>query len=270
MEHSDKYNVQSTVVLKDAKMWIESKSPMAETELVLSHFQSKLLNNTRKVALYRHPKAKSNAPLLIFFDGDAYTSKVPSPYIIEQLVNRGLMPAVNAAFIYNPSRSARGKELPANPLFAKAMAEEFHPWLLQQGLRPEAKNMTLIGSSYGGLASLYIAFSYPELFGKVLSQSGSFWWSPRQGSKAETEPQWLTRHIAERPRQDIQIYLNAGVFETGYFTIDILESNRHLRDVLTAKNYSFDYSEFSGGHDYFAWRNELSKGLITLFKQTPE
>jgi enterochelin esterase-like enzyme len=36
-----------------------------------------------------------------------------------------------------------------------------------------------MGSSYGGLAAAYIAFTYPGIFGKVFSQTGWFRWRPK-------------------------------------------------------------------------------------------
>lgn len=202
--------------------------------------------------------------MAIFFDGEAYLTKVPSVYIIEQLVTLGKIPPINAVFIDNASRSSRGTELPPNKAFATFMAKELMPWLNTMGIKPAPIDTILTGSSYGGLASTYVAFTYPNTFKKVLSQSGSFWWSPRRGSTEDKEPQWLTREIARADKADIHLYFNAGLFETGYFTIDILESNRHLRDVLTAKGYVYTYHEFSGGHDYYAWRYELARGLIKL------
>lgn len=45
------------------------------------------------------------------------------------------------------------------------------------------------GGSYGGLAATFAAFQHPELFGNVLSMSGSYWWTPPD----ESEHEWLTR-----------------------------------------------------------------------------
>jgi enterochelin esterase family protein len=45
----------------------------------------------------------------------------------------------------------------------------------------------------------------------------------------------------------------------------ILRSNRHLRDVLTAKGYEVHYSEVAGGHEPLAWRGGIAPGLIQLF-----
>jgi len=45
---------------------------------------------------------------------------------------------------------------------------------------------------------------------------------------------------------------------------DILETTRHLRDVLLAKGYEVHYQQFVGGHDGLGWRGTLADGIIAL------
>jgi len=116
-----------------------------------------------------------------------------------------------------------------------------------------------------------VALQYPGHFGNVLSQSGSFWWAPdaAPGQAGAAEPEWLARRYAEAPRQPIRFWLEAGRFETGRGQAGILESNRHLRDVLRARGYDVRHREFSGGHDWYHWRGTLADGLLALFAATP-
>lgn len=74
------------------------------------------------------------------------------------------------------------------------MATELYPFIIKKlNKKVKKNNVILTGSSYGGLASMYVAFKYPNIFGNVLSQSGSFWWN----KKEDNETQWLTRQIVK-------------------------------------------------------------------------
>lgn len=263
---TDQFSRYSTLTLPSSMTspWLaDNKVPTGQ--LVHTTFFSPTLNNTRNVTLYRPAGFDDSVqadsyPLAIFFDGEAYQHKVPTPQILDNLIAAKKIPPTLAIFIDNPSREARSAELPCNPVFAKALATEILPWVSQQTHQQFRPETTLLsGSSYGGLASACTAFSYPEKFGLVLSQSGSFWWSPK-----EENSEWLARHIASTPTKTIRFYLNAGRFETGRGSVDILESNRHLHNILQAKGYPTQYEEYSSGHDYYQWRNNQATGLINL------
>ena len=45
----------------------------------------------------------------------------------------------------------------------------------------------------------------------------------------------------------------------------LLEDNRNMRALLQERDYAVTYREFSGGHNYTAWRNDLWHGLEALF-----
>ncbi|MNV95642.1 Enterochelin esterase [compost metagenome] len=106
---------------------------------------------------------------------------------------------------------------------------------------------------------------YPKLFGNVLSLSGSFWWSP-EGTPAD-KAEHVAQAIATRENLGLRFFLAPGLFETrGMRDVGgILETNRHLRDVLVAKGYDVMLREYAGGHDYFVWRGAISDGLVALF-----
>lgn len=225
--------------------------------------KSKILNNTREISIYTPYNYDPNKEhdLLFVFDSKAYQSKVPTPIILDNLINEKKIKPTIAVFISNISRKSRSEELPPNKNFADFLAKELLPFVKTKvKINHKKENTILTGSSYGGLASAYVAFIYPEIFGKVLSQSGSFWWNFREEGKS----QWLTKQFEKAENKEIVFYLNAGVYETGQFKIDILESNRYLYKVLKKKNYEVKYEEFQTSHDYFAWRAFLAYGLIYL------
>ena len=47
-----------------------------------------------------------------------------------------------------------------------------------------ADRTVVAGQSFGGLSALYAGLHWPERFGCVLSQSGSYWW-PHRGRQQE-------------------------------------------------------------------------------------
>lgn len=227
--------------------------------------ESKILKNKRDIIVYFPPnfdnKKKHN--LLFVFDGNEYLQKVNLPLILDNLHFSKKITQTIAVFIDNPTYNSRSIELPPNKKFADFMAKELFPFVKEKfKLKHKASSTILTGSSYGGLASAYVAFEYPEIFAKVLSQSGSFWWD-RKPNKS----QWLTKKYKEASKKNIEFYLNAGIYETGYMPIDILQSNINFEKVLKEKGYKVFLDKVIGGHDYFSWKHNISKGLIYLLRK---
>ncbi|MFP6583238.1 MAG: alpha/beta hydrolase-fold protein [Candidatus Hydrogenedentota bacterium] len=128
-----------------------------------------------------------------------------------------------------------------------------------------AKNL-VAGASFGGLASSFMAFRHPELFGNVISQSGSYWWSPDTNTTFlahEVEGEWLTRQYAQVDPKPIRFFIEIGLNENGAPSMVIV--NRHFRDVLIAKgNEIVKYDEFNGGHSQLNWRGSIADALIAM------
>lgn len=263
---------RSVMELPDAppQPWLNKRAHVAPGSVERESLKSEILGNTRDVYVYR-PAAWKNIDqqpgLLVLFDAHAYTRQVPTPTILDNLIADGLIPPTAALIIANPSDETRPVELPPNADFARFMAQELMPWAKQQGLATDARHTVVAGSSYGGLASAWLGLKHPELFGNVLSLSGSYWWSP-----PNTEDQWLARQYAASPRLPLRFYLQAGLFEdkSGSPGAGILDSNRHLRNVLQAKGYPVEHVEYASGHDYLQWRGSLACGLINLIGKSPE
>jgi enterochelin esterase family protein len=232
-------------------------------------FESAALGNGRDVFLYRSPGYDPKDPrtiLLVLFDADHYLTKAPTPRILDNMVADGVLPPLAAVLVANPDAEARSRELPGNPAFAAMMARDLVPWAARDlGLTLDPARTVLAGSSYGGLASATIALAYPEVFGNVLSMSGSFWWHPP--GTPEDRSVFVADRVIGMETKPVRFFMSAGLFEgarPGALGA-ILETNRHVRDVLRAKGYTVRYREYAAGHDYLAWRGILSDGLLALF-----
>lgn len=267
---TDKYAQLSTISLQQAptRSWIEPKHERDKGTLSTFAFTSDTLANTREVTVYSPPvnaQNKDKTVVLYLFDARTYIELVDVPAVLDNLIAEAKIPPVIAVFIGNPDDAARARELPANKLFASVLANELVPQINQTLEIVVPKERTVIGgSSYGGLAATTIALRHPDIFGNVISMSGSFWWYPQE--MGVNNQHYVASEVINMPRQPVRFFLSAGVFETSREVGDgILETNRHLRDVLSAKGYETFHREYSSGHDYFAWRGILADGLQTLF-----
>jgi enterochelin esterase-like enzyme len=268
-------NGASILEMPDAppQPWIQRQADIPAGTLDSSRFESALLKNTRTITVYTPPGySKSATPygLLLVFDGDTYIQVVPTPVILDNLIAAKRIPPLVAVMIGNV---ARATELPCNPRFADFLATELIPWLRRNyNVTTDPRSVTIGGSSYGGLAATYAAYRHPETFGNVLSQSGSYWWTPPTDSTKpgsfdlDRDPSYVANLFVESPKLPVRFYLDAGSMELDMSGRgrSILVPNRHLRDVLRAKGYEVFFQEFIGGHDYLSWRETLADGLILL------
>ena len=105
---------------------------------------------------------------------------------------------------------------------------------------------------------------HADTFGLLLVQSGSFWWEPTGVPYAE--PNWVAQEFLRRPTLPLRFFLEAGLFEVDLAGRggNIIETTRHLRDVLVAKGYAVHYQEFAGDHESVNWRGTLADGLVAL------
>ncbi len=270
----DPYNQVSLVELPDAPPQPgidETAAPAGR--VIAERFASRILGNLRDVTVYLPPKVEpkdAGTHLLVLFDGPDYLGRrAPVPAMLDRLTGDGRLPPVMAVFIANPGAAARARELPANPAFAAMLADELLPWLTATtGIRPRPDRTVLAGSSYGGLAAVTAALARPERFGNALSLSGSFWWHPDDAPP--DRPEHVAGLVGSTARRPVRLFLAAGLFEgTIDGEIGILESTRHLRDVLEAKGYAVSHREYAAGHDHFAWRGALGDGLLALFGAVP-
>lgn len=269
----DSFNTRSTVTLAGAPLQPGMENDAAPTgEFIRFHLASDRLGNTRDITIYR-PKDFTPGPqavLLVVFDGRSYQREVPTPTILDALVKEGRLPPTLAVFVDNPDQASRSRELPDNAAFADFLADELLPDVRERiGFSPMPARTALAGSSYGGLASLTVALRRPDVFGNAISLSGSYWWGPPDAPPAVTN--LVAHRIASIERMPVRVFLSAGLFEREHGGADgILETNRHLRDVLLARGYEVTAREYAGGHDYFVWRGALADGLLALFGLSSE
>ena len=285
-----KFRCQSAAELPGAvpQPWLVSKPGTPAGRLEKQTIKSTIQRLDRPFSVYTPANYKADGPanpLLILFDGEDLSSDHDPITTLDNLIAAGKIPPTVAVFVENLPRR-RLVDLVASSEFADFMATELVPWIsAHYNVTKSPAQVVVGGYSAGGLAATYVSRRHPEVFGNVLSESGAFWWSPEHndgicgarcpesggtsnvtGVDATTEGNFLAKEFLASPKLPLRFYLAAGTFETDRYGNggDILETTRHLRDVLLAKGYEVRYQQFVGGHDGLSWRGTLADGLIAL------
>lgn len=112
--------------------------------------------------------------------GEAYTTTVPTPVILDNLLARELLPPLVAVFVGNAKPYRRNEELSCNVAFADFLSKELVPWVRHHyRVTTDPKQTIVAGSSLGGAAASFTALRHPDIFGNVLSQSGVYSRNPK-------------------------------------------------------------------------------------------
>lgn len=116
------------------------------------------------------------------------------------LTREGRLPPAVYLLIDAIDNQRRGVELPCHRDFWLAVQEELLP--LVHGYAPfsdRPDRTVAAGQSFGGLAAMFAALNWPQRFGCVLSQSGSYWWPHRDGRGTGFIGEQLRRVRCPRP-----------------------------------------------------------------------
>jgi len=230
-----------------------------QQEFSKSSFRACRINNLQRL----DPKfCQTWANLLILFDGGVYTNRIPTPRILDNLYADHKIGPTVAVFVDNGGGAARSVDLYFSDAFVKFLTDDLLPWVERQyKFKADPLRTVLGGDSLGGLAAAYAALRRPDVFGKVLSQSGAFQ-VEKKGADSD-EPEWLARQFAQAEKSNVFFCLDVGQMEDrrgGGTTL--LAANRHLRDILMAKGYRTHYFEVYGDHDPVHWRRTLPEALM--------
>jgi enterochelin esterase-like enzyme len=252
----------------EPQIWNVVRPTVPTGRLHREKFISKLLRNERPIWIYTprgYAADKRPYSLLVLSDGGLYVNSAQVATTLDNLIAAGVIPPLVAVMIDNPDRF---HELACSSEYDDFLTQEVVPWARANYHATDRPEQTIIGgASLGGLAAACVGFKHPEVFGNVLSQSGSFPWKPDE----EKDWEWLTRQFGKSPRLPLRFSFEAGLMEnTGGappgrpIPPPLLTANRNLRDTLQSKGYSVHYTEFIGNHTLFNWRGTLASHLIAL------
>lgn len=240
---------------------------------IIPAIASPQLNNSRKLRIYLPPSYAENAakryPVLYMHDGQNLFDANSAAYGVEwgidetadRLIGAGLMDEVIVVGIDNtPDRAAEytpccdpkhgGGRLDAYQAF---LTETVKPYV-DATLRtlPGRGTTAIMGSSFGGIASVHIGQRKPQVFSKVGGVSSSFWWN---------EGNMVAKPAARVP---VMFYLDAGTKDDG------LEATMQMRDVMVGQGYRVGpdlmfYADEGGIHNEKSWAARVDKPLTWFF-----
>src|SRR5262245_59655859 len=247
------------------------KERVAGTVKVLPAVASETLGNERDILVYlppSYPIANRTYPTLYMHDGQnlfdpetSFAGEWGVDETLEALAGEGLEAIVVGIPNVGERRLDEYRPFPDPALggghagdYIEIVVDTVKP-LVDQTFRTtgEAEKTATIGSSMGGLVSLYAHFARPEVFGLA----GAF--SPSIGFGRGA----MLRYLREAPKVPGKIYLDVGARERMSPLV------HEARNVLIEKGYRTGkdllfVEDVAGGHDEASWARRLPRALRFL------
>jgi alpha-glucosidase len=120
---------------------------------------------------------------------------------------------------------------------------------------PDRDNTAIMGSSMGGLISMYIALQYPEVFGKAAIYSPSFWIAPKSFEQIDNYKSKKTQ----------KIYMLAGGFEGDNMVRLFKVAEEKLKNVGFNEYTLKTFIDSTGNHNEQFWGKEFGNTIRYMF-----
>jgi enterochelin esterase family protein len=247
--------------------WIRKRADVPAGRQTRETFQSRILDAEYRLRIYTPPGYEDDGDrcwLMIAFDGGFEMMEAT----LDNLLAAGKIPPLVVVGVENIDGASRLRDLDCSDRFARFLADELVPWVRKTYRVYDDPAHTIVGgASLGGRMAAYCGLRHSGVFGKVLSQSGSFVTAAGQVSPAALwdgeAPGMLVRQFIQSPALPLKFSIEVGRYETTLSSSALLETRR-LRDVLQAKGYGVAYSEFVGGHNEVCWRGSFANAIMAL------
>ena len=250
---------------------------------LIQDFPSAALGNSRTVAVYLPPgydSSNERYPVLYMQDGqnlfDAATAFGGNEWGIdeacERMIRSGELPPLIVVGIYNtPDRIAEYTPVPdpqygggRGDLYGKFLIGELKPYI-DSNLRTlaDADHTGIMGSSLGGLISLYLGLGRTDVFSRIGALSPSLWWAGGD----------FTKRLGEAPpaQKWSRVWIDMGTSEGDGQSVPGLQA---LGGVLAARGWR-DGDDLAvrvidgGSHNEQSWSARAPDVLKFLFPASP-
>jgi len=229
----------------------------------LEDFEVPGRGGSRRIRLYLPARYRESRryPLLVVHDGNDYVRYAELKTVLDNLIHRLEIPGMIVA-LTDPDNRLR--EYADDPGHARWLVEELVPELERVlPLRARPAGRCLMGASLGAVASLAAAARYPNFFGRLLLQSGSFAFSDigihERGPAFDPVAEFVNRYRDAPSAVAAKVFVSCGTYES------LIYENRSLVPLLQATGMDVRYVEARDGHHWDNWRDRLREGLSWLF-----
>ena len=219
---------------------------------------SKILNYQVTYSIYLPTGFEKAGTLPVIYVTDGYEYLHPQlgnmTTVLDNLIAEKKIKPIAAVFVdhrepINRSNNRRMNELAMNSQYLDFFTNELMPEIERNfPVSKLASERGIMGTSMGGLAATYFAFTKPGVFGLVGIQSPAFWTKPQIY-------QLCTNQVAP----SVKISMTSGVIN------DTSKESRKMKEVLEANSCIYHYREVNEGHSWGNWRNLIDDVLIDLF-----
>jgi enterochelin esterase-like enzyme len=224
---------------------------------------SRALGRDAHITLYRPARYRRERryPLLIVHDGGDFLRYAGMKTVLDNLTHRLELAEMLVAFTHPVQRL---DEYAADPRHAQFIADELLPWLAAyESVRDEPSARGLMGASFGAVATLALASSRPQTFGRLALMSGSFAFTDigpnRRGAVFDPVVKFMNGFREKPVRVAEQVFVSCGAYEP------LIYENRSLIPLLIDTGMEVRYAEARDGHNWENWRDRLRDGLTWLF-----
>ncbi len=249
-------------------------STAAENVTVMDEdFYMPQLDRIRRIWVYLPPDyedSEEHYPVLYMHDGQNLFD-VETSFLGEWEVDETLNDLADQGYhvpivvgIDNDGQHRANEYLPFyNPNFAGGEGDEYMAFIVET-LKPhidenyrtltDRENTGIMGSSLGGVISLYGALKYQDVFSKAGPFSPAYW--------ANYDSLWP--FIAETGfLQDVRFYQNAGEYEGGQYINTMFD----MEDSLNSQGFQNVTSKVidGGDHNEETWAGDFSQAYLWLF-----
>ena len=225
---------------------------------------SRALRRDCAVTLYLPARVLRTAryPLLVVHDGSDYLQYASAKTVLDNLIHRLDVAEAIVAFV---SPGDRLTEYANSAAHARYLTAELVPRLEAEfPLAAAPSGRCLMGASFGAVAALATAYRYPEFYGSLLLQSGSFVFTDignDHGGGPAFDPvvKFVNRYRAAPRRVADRGFVSCGVYEP------LIVRNRSMVPTFEAAGMDVRYVEARDGHSWENWRDRLREGLSWIF-----